>query len=501
MMPWSALAITACLVVKVLGSRPPILHDGIDPSSAVDLDNGVVTMGAEVDSMEEGLVANATATIPWSVTTLDSALDRAFEDILVMQHVRFTHEPTNMDPEPANGKQKVAYLFMTKDGLDQHKLWHAWFTDAEPDAFSIYIHQYKFSSDEAKGQRELWEPLGANFIPVVKTGWGQLSGVEYALFWEALRDPLNAQFVLLSEGHVPLKSATYVYDYLMADSLQSKVCFNMPQKSLAVTSSELTRSCTYKDTLKYVELPTKAGPLSGRVRKHHQWVVLARRHAVDVVGYGEPALRQHLRATYRAPYEMGVDPATLGASDEAFVATALLLASEARGKAAKDEEQELRAVGVSWSCTTFVYWRHCWQGTALGAEAGWGSSTWQQARSFASAVRASPLSDWTHARKSPVKVWNDTPRDFGLTTAQPTEGYLRSLVEAGFLFARKLGKDENGELSLDLSGRLPALWQEWEKKFGERTEKKMQKEVNMWPVLDVGDQKAKAAAKKRIPIK
>merc|ERR1712048_82070 len=111
------------------------------------------------------------------------------------------------------------------------------------DGYSLYLHQYKPETQEAEEARQQWTKLGARFIPTVKTGWGQLAGVMFALLWEALADPHNAQFVFTSEGTVPLKSADYVYSYLMRRPDESKICFNKPISKLNLPYNEITRSC------------------------------------------------------------------------------------------------------------------------------------------------------------------------------------------------------------------------------------------------------------------
>merc|ERR1719277_856511 len=108
-------------------------------------------------------------------------------------------------------------------------------------------------------------------------------------------------------------------------------------------------------------------------------------------------------------------------------------------------------------------------------------------------------SEWFAARTSPAKVLNDTPRDFGRTDAIPSEKYLENLVNAGFLFARKFGHDENGELTKDYSMELPKLWQKFEQRMGTVTDERLARESMLWPVLDVGNVVAKNSAQDRVP--
>eukprot|EP00930_Biecheleria_cincta_P096825 TRINITY_DN88607_c0_g1_i1.p1 TRINITY_DN88607_c0_g1~~TRINITY_DN88607_c0_g1_i1.p1 ORF type:complete len:537 (+),score=95.73 TRINITY_DN88607_c0_g1_i1:96-1706(+) len=448
--------------------------------------------------------ASAASVSQWSPEVFDSAVDRSWDDAMVMQTVRRTFSETLLNRQvPGGTKMKVGFLFMAKDHIDQHALWQQFFQSAEPDQFSLFIHQYAPNSEKAAQARNLWSLFNATFIPTVKTGWGQLAGVEYALFWEALRDPAVGQFVLLSEGHVPFKSFGYVYDYLTRKGDESKICFNKPESKLNLMVNELTKSCHYRDSLQHVEVETSIGGkkelLPGRVRKHHQWLVLARTHAVDVVENGEEALRRHLKVLARAQLPApGSDPAMLGANDETFVATALLLASEKRGSAQRDSLAELAQSGVRSECTSFVYWRHCFRGTALGAENGWNMSIARELRIMSQAAMKVSMSDWNDARKSPAKYLNDSPRDFGKSDSHLSETYLRALVGAGFLFGRKFGRDERGQLASTLEDVLPPLWTAWDAHLGQRTAEKLARESDAWPVLDVGDATAWKTAKERI---
>jgi len=317
----------------------------------------------------------------------------------------------------------------------------------------------------------------------------------------------EAQFVLLSGDHVPLKSASYVYDYLMRKSEQSKICFSSPQHNMDFARSERKWACQYRDSLQAQKLPafvdgfTKQEKVPGRVRKHHQWIVLARAHVVDVLDKAEESMRQYLRAVLRASFPIGMfgNPAVLGASDESFVATALLLASEERGLAQVDSMKELRAEGVISECTSFVYWRHCFSGTRLGARHGWNSTLLTDIGVIVKGLLDTPDADWYDVKDSPAKLLNDSPRDFGMTSSQPSREYLEDLVNAGFLFARKFGKDEHGKLSRNYSSELPLLWAAFSSRMGARSPEKLKRESEAWPVLDAGVHLVKATALQRIP--
>jgi hypothetical protein len=64
----------------------------------------------------------------------------------------------------------------------------------------------------------------------VQVEWGEASMLqaERLLLEEALRDPLNQRFILLSDSCVPLYSFRYIYDYVMfcQKSFVDRYCTN-----------------------------------------------------------------------------------------------------------------------------------------------------------------------------------------------------------------------------------------------------------------------------------
>lgn len=463
------------------------------------LTQGAFTLNFPILTADDTDAPATTGSQLWSPVKLDMELDRIFHDVLVMEGVRHGFRPTShVRHASENATRKVAYLFMVKDGIDQNELWRRYFRLAPSGSYSIYFHQHRPGAEASNRTRHQWATeFGAQFIPTVKSSWCQLAGVEFALLWEALRDPTNAQFVFMSEGSVPAKSPGYVYDYLMRSPDQSKMCLAMPKGALYLFKGEINSQCTYKDILQSAKLSTtmhtangtRQKHVRGRVRKHHQWLVLARTHAIDVINHGEDAVRRYLSAVTRVYSGSDQDPALLGCADESFVSTALLIASERRGNAQKDSGEELASMGVSMECTTFVYWRHCFRNTFLGGLGGLGS-TWKEIKFLSRRFIDDPrrfTREISDPRRSPLKEWNDTPRDFGRTDAQPSKAYLEAVVNSGFLFARKFGKDEHNVLSRDLTEELPGMWAAWDKSFGFRSDQLLRRESGMWPALDIGD--------------
>lgn len=432
---------------------------------------------------------------------LAKAKQRIADDIKVISDVEAQYNGLAIPPM-SGSESKVAFLFMVKDKIHQQLVWKAFFSDPQAAGkWNVYVHRYIPSSEK---QPDLWKDFVDQgqgtvvFIPRVKTNWGQLAGVEVALFRAALQNPENHYFVLLSEGHVPFKSFGYVHDYIMAKQT-SRICINKPEDHLSVIVDGVMSVCSYRDQLQSVEfeVDTVGGGHAwyrGRVRQHHQWVILNRQHALDVVNFGKRAL-QRLESSYEeyiATTRSGYDPVMLGANDETFVVIAILLASENTHGALKDSMEELQREGVDSDCTNFVYWRNCFKNTDLSGETGWGQGLIKNASTLLAGVWGTPADKWFDPQESPAKKLNDSPRDFGLDSAHPSTAYLASITSAGFLFGRKFGYNSDGQLTNPLDQVLPRLWLGWDSCFGERTQEALVEMSHRLPVLDMSSDTTRA---------
>ncbi|KAG6419202.1 hypothetical protein SASPL_121418 [Salvia splendens] len=130
--------------------------------------------------------------------------------------------------------------------------------------FSIYVHSEPgFVFDESTTRSTVF--FDRQLRNSIKVAWGEASMIqaERILFEEALQDPANQRFVLLSDSCVPLYNFSYIYNYLMGsprsfvDSFLDKkdVRYN-PQMSPAISKQKW--------------------------RKGSKWVTLIRRHAEEV---------------------------------------------------------------------------------------------------------------------------------------------------------------------------------------------------------------------------
>ncbi|XP_074581983.1 glycosyltransferase BC10-like isoform X2 [Curcuma longa] len=109
---------------------------------------------------------------------------------------------------------KIAFMFLTPGSLPFEKLWEIFFLGHEG-KFSIYVHA---SREKPIHVSPLF--IGRD-IRSAKVVWGKISMVEAEkrLLANALQDPGNQHFVLLSDSCIPLHKFNYVYDYLMGTNI------------------------------------------------------------------------------------------------------------------------------------------------------------------------------------------------------------------------------------------------------------------------------------------
>lgn len=113
-------------------------------------------------------------------------------------------------PLPPTKTPKIAFMFLTPGKLPFEMLWDKFF-DGHEGKFSVYVH-----ASQEKPIHESRYFINRD-IRSDKVAWGQVSMIdaERRLLANALRDPDNHHFVLLSDSCIPLHKFEYVYNYLM----------------------------------------------------------------------------------------------------------------------------------------------------------------------------------------------------------------------------------------------------------------------------------------------
>ncbi|XP_057424680.1 glycosyltransferase BC10-like [Lotus japonicus] len=105
---------------------------------------------------------------------------------------------------------KVAFLFLTPGSLPFEKLWHVFFQGHEG-KFTVYVHA---SREKPVHVSPYFVGRDIHSEPVA---WGMTSMVEAErrLLANALLDPDNQHFVLLSDSCIPVRRFEFVYNYLL----------------------------------------------------------------------------------------------------------------------------------------------------------------------------------------------------------------------------------------------------------------------------------------------
>lgn len=164
---------------------------------------------------------------------------------------------------PRGAEMKVAFLFLTRSGLNCEELWSDFFAGAEPGSFTIYAHTK---------ERPPVDSLlaGRRIAEIVPTEWGTVSLVRatIALLRAALADD-NTKFVLCSESCVPLYSFARVREALAADP-RAWLSYS-PLPSFMVHQKGPTREfIRWNAQLKPIV------PSADRLLKQQQWMALSR---------------------------------------------------------------------------------------------------------------------------------------------------------------------------------------------------------------------------------
>ncbi|PON52134.1 Glycosyl transferase [Parasponia andersonii] len=160
-----------------------------------------------------------------------------------------------------NGPPRIAFLFLARRNLPLDFLWGSFFENADAANFSIYIHSAPgFVFDESTTRSRYFH--ARQLRKSIQVAWGESSMIqaEKLLLAEALEDPANQRFVLLSDSCVPLYNFSYIYNYLMA------------------SPSSFVDSFLDAKEGRYNPKMSPKIPMN-KWRKGSQWITLIRRHA------------------------------------------------------------------------------------------------------------------------------------------------------------------------------------------------------------------------------
>ncbi|KAL8461539.1 hypothetical protein ACS0TY_032864 [Phlomoides rotata] len=183
-------------------------------------------------SMKPGLSMRHVLCIGWKLVILVSIALCLWAFIRIQQYSQSTSSPfpstksRTLSYHHFTGHPKIAFLFLVRRNLPLDFLWESFF----------------------------------------EVAWGESSMIEAErlLFEEALQDPANQRFVLLSDSCAPLYNFSYIYNYLMGS----------PR---SFVDSFLDKKDDRHNPKMSPVIPKK------KWRKGSQWITLIRRHAEVVV--------------------------------------------------------------------------------------------------------------------------------------------------------------------------------------------------------------------------
>ncbi|KAG8384096.1 hypothetical protein BUALT_Bualt04G0082500 [Buddleja alternifolia] len=126
------------------------------------------------------------------------------------------------------GNYKVAFMFLTPGRLPLAPFWDRFFKGYEG-KYSIYVHPHPSYNESVPQDSAFF----ARRIPSQPVYWGQLTMIdaERRLLANALLDPSNQRFVLLSDSCIPVFNFTTVYNHIMGTNLSSLQIFDDPRKA------------------------------------------------------------------------------------------------------------------------------------------------------------------------------------------------------------------------------------------------------------------------------
>ncbi|KAF5778723.1 putative glycosyl transferase, family 14 [Helianthus annuus] len=123
---------------------------------------------------------------------------------------------------------KVAFMFLTPGRLPLAPLWELFFKGHEG-LYSIYVHPHPSYNDTIP-QDSVFYGTRITSQPVY---WGDISMIdaERRLLANALLDPSNQRFVLLSDSCIPLFNFTMTYRYLVNSNISHVASIDDERKS------------------------------------------------------------------------------------------------------------------------------------------------------------------------------------------------------------------------------------------------------------------------------
>eukprot|EP00850_Spirogloea_muscicola_P024046 SM000428S16065 [mRNA] locus=s428:25901:29213:+ [translate_table: standard] len=128
---------------------------------------------------------------------------------------RLIFDEVAVAPLPPGAPAKLAFLYLVVGEIPYERLWARYFENHE-DYYTVYVHASLKGFDYVKGETVETDLFVGRKIPSGNVTWCRMDMVdaERRLLAQALQDPGNRWFILISESCIPIRSFEYAYRYI-----------------------------------------------------------------------------------------------------------------------------------------------------------------------------------------------------------------------------------------------------------------------------------------------
>ena len=150
--------------------------------------------------------------------------------------------------------KKLAFLFLIYDEINFENIWHKFFINIDKNKYNIYIHQKNNFQLQFFNQYKINQTIPTSYQSHITIVLAFNRLIE-----EALKDPDNSHFILLSGSCIPAKPFNYIYDFLNPNFSYFNIC---PQEQCFPRANQ---------TLQFIDKKF--------IQKSSTWCILNKKHA------------------------------------------------------------------------------------------------------------------------------------------------------------------------------------------------------------------------------
>jgi len=130
--------------------------------------------------------------------------------------------------------KRIAFLFLIYDTIHNEDVWHAFFENADPNKYTIFVHYKTQIPLKWFEKYKLTHCIPTNYV--IDTS---IAKAHNLLIEEAMKDPTVYKTVNLSQSCIPFKSFNHVYEFLTKDNSSHFNLMPMSDWSMSVTEPAL----------------------------------------------------------------------------------------------------------------------------------------------------------------------------------------------------------------------------------------------------------------------